>query len=155
MLPFVNMKLQTQTLICLWSFERKIVRYFPSRSNNIHISRLLQSFQLSVNPHGPSLCYRGAYHWSFGGIPIERPKLLFYSRKHTEVCVHVPSHISISVCFSFLHPFWFSSHHSIYPLQWQCCIRTIPEPLQPYSVPRPRLWHSWLGQKKDPLALPH
>lgn len=53
-----------------------------------------------------------------------------------------------------LSPFPSHLHHiSLHsPLQCLDCIRLIPEPLQPYPVLRPRLWHSWLGQKKGPLA---
>lgn len=53
----------------------------------------------------PSLCYRGAYQGSFGGRPIERPKLLFYSgRRHTWRFVRTHSHTVPTYFCLFLSP---------------------------------------------------
>lgn len=55
------------------------------------------------------------------------------------------THIILSVSLSYMHTHLptFPSHQRHislhFPVQWLRCIRTVPEPMQPYSVPRPRL----------------
>lgn len=77
---------------------------------------------------------------------------------HGHLCdTHIPPFLSVSISFTHTrrhthpHPLLIKRHISLHsPVQWLRCIRTVPEPLQPHSVPRPPLRHSWLGPKKDP-----
>lgn len=77
---------------------------------------------------------------------------------HGHLCdTHIPPFLSLFLSLSRTRehtsppPLLIKRHISLHsPVQWLCRIRTVPEPLQPHSVPRPPLRHSWLGPKKDP-----
>lgn len=65
----------------------------------------------------PSLCYQGAYQGSFGGRPIERPKLRLYSagRAHTHSYM-APTYFCFGDLFARTHtclPSFLSHQHHI------------------------------------------
>lgn len=92
-------------------------------------------------------------------VPVKDINYPFYSWRRLTWALVRHLHTSISLCFYLFHahantptllPSSSSAISHFIPPYNGHSIRTVPEPLQPHSVPRPPPRHSWLGPKKDP-----